>query len=222
LPDLTVLPLPEYHTFAEDGFHYAGRQSPGNNDLRNETIPGIGYAIPCHEAIETCVGLSPLVEVGAGLGFWAHLIERSGGDIVATDLYPRTVLEPASGEAEPSLQEMDSDHPCDTARIGTERSWHRVRPMDAADAVRAYPDRTVLMIWPSLGRSWPEEVLDAMVPGQCLIHVGQPGEATDTERFAERIRGEEFEEIGYVVIPTWPGQADGMTILRRRYSPPSA
>lgn len=46
------------------------------------------WSIPNDEAIETLVEYDPLLEVGAGNGYWAHLVEEAGGDIVATDKEP--------------------------------------------------------------------------------------------------------------------------------------
>jgi protein-L-isoaspartate O-methyltransferase len=41
--------------------------------------------VPNEEAIRQIAVLSPIVEVGAGLGYWASLIAKAGADIVAYD-----------------------------------------------------------------------------------------------------------------------------------------
>lgn len=55
---------------------------------RNRLIAKYSWAIPNSEAISKLVDMGPLVEGGAGSGYWAHLIQRAGGDIVAYDAEP--------------------------------------------------------------------------------------------------------------------------------------
>ena len=43
------------------------------------------WACPDDRAITVLCHFSPLVEIGAGKGYWAHLIQQKGGDIVAFD-----------------------------------------------------------------------------------------------------------------------------------------
>lgn len=43
------------------------------------------WAVPCDTAIYTISKLSPIIEIGAGSGYWAKLIEWGGGKITAYD-----------------------------------------------------------------------------------------------------------------------------------------
>lgn len=43
---------------------------------RDVLVRDYAWAIPNHEAIEACAALSPIVEVGAGSGYWAHIGQR--------------------------------------------------------------------------------------------------------------------------------------------------
>jgi len=43
------------------------------------------YAIPSPEAIKKIISLSPIIEIGAGNGYWAYEISKAGGDIIAFD-----------------------------------------------------------------------------------------------------------------------------------------
>ena len=42
----------------------------------------------CREALDALAARSPLVEVGAGLGYWAHLLRRRGVPVQAYDSHP--------------------------------------------------------------------------------------------------------------------------------------
>jgi hypothetical protein len=48
-------------------------------------------AVPGREAIECLKALAPLVEVGAGAGYWARILGDHGGNIDAFDREPRAV-----------------------------------------------------------------------------------------------------------------------------------
>ena len=43
------------------------------------------WAIPSDEALDTIARYAPIVEVGAGTGYWAKLLEDRGVDIAASD-----------------------------------------------------------------------------------------------------------------------------------------
>jgi hypothetical protein len=46
------------------------------------------FAAPNERALEALAALGPLIEVGCGLGYWAHLLRQRGVDIIATDETP--------------------------------------------------------------------------------------------------------------------------------------
>jgi hypothetical protein len=49
---------------------------------------GFGYAVPTEEALAALAALSPLLEIGAGVGYWAALLRGRGADVLATDAAP--------------------------------------------------------------------------------------------------------------------------------------
>ena len=55
---------------------------------RERYIRKFSWAIPSDEAIQTIVEHSPIVEMGAGTGYWAKLIAEAGADIDAYDQNP--------------------------------------------------------------------------------------------------------------------------------------
>ena len=89
------------------------------------TIAGrLACALPGAEALDY-IGRhvrSPLLTVAAGIGFWAHcLFQVKGIETLATDLFA----------------------PEDNPRF-RRPGWYPVRPMDALEALRRYPEHDVL------------------------------------------------------------------------------
>lgn len=53
---------------------------------RSVAIWKYGFAIPNEEALQAIIDLKrPIVEIGAGIGYWAYLLQQYGVDIVAFD-----------------------------------------------------------------------------------------------------------------------------------------
>jgi methylase of polypeptide subunit release factors len=46
------------------------------------------FASPNSEALKALVKLSPIVEIGAGVGYWAALLRQQGAEVVAIDQNP--------------------------------------------------------------------------------------------------------------------------------------
>lgn len=55
---------------------------------RQDLVKKYAWAVPDENAIEKIVSYSPIVEIGAGSGYWAWLIEQAGGDIICYDEFP--------------------------------------------------------------------------------------------------------------------------------------
>jgi hypothetical protein len=89
------------------------------------TIAGrLSCALPSAEALDylRCHLRAPLLTVAAGIGFWAHCLHHVQGiETVATDRFA----------------------PQDNPRF-RRPGWYPVRPMDALEALRRYPDHDVL------------------------------------------------------------------------------
>ncbi len=55
-------------------------------DWRTCICSYFAWAVPNDAALQTLLKLGPLVELGAGTGYWAWLLARMGADIIAFDL----------------------------------------------------------------------------------------------------------------------------------------
>ncbi len=161
---------------------------------RDRVISEFGFALPSHEAIEALARLSPLLEIGAGSGYWAALIRRYGGDVVATDL-DRTI------------------YPFRLSRHGP------VRRIEGRRAVRLHRDRNVLMVWPCYGRPWAYQVAREMAPGLILALVSEgPGGCVGCDNLFEYL-DTNFQGITSITIPVWRGIHDRLTLHRKLATP---
>lgn len=159
--------------------------------MRQEAVVRYSFAIPCSEAIRALVALSPLVEVGAGSGYWSGLVGQAGGDIVATDIGKQSAYS---------------------------KFWSssKVVQMSAVDAVFAYPNRNVFVCWPSYDEDWAAEMALKIREGRKLIVIGEGhGGCTANGRFFD-VMDEKFDEVSRLRIPQWEGIHDDMTIYERR------
>lgn len=159
--------------------------------------------VPGDTAIETLVDMSPLVEVGAGAGYWSFVINNNGGRCSPTDLYPQS----ASNPPETSILATESERDdrlinlCNTV-------WEQPDEKDAVTAIQENEDRPVLLCHPSGATRWSERVLDA-VDAQPLIFVGQWFPGMDaTPRFFERLLSWELTDT-FPVFDTAGGHARG-------------
>lgn len=149
------------------------------------------FALADPRAIEICVEAGPIVEVGAGSGWWAHLIQLAGGDIVATD-------------------ELGNENPITGKRI----PWTEVSAYDAADAAARWPERTLMMVWPPAG-DMAVRALRAY-SGDQLIYVGEAagGSCGDDAFFA--MLDSRWEVAESHQIPTWEGISDHLVVYQRK------
>lgn len=131
--------------------HDAG--APG----RDELLARFGFAVPDDAALDVIARHSPngVVEVGAGLGYWAKLLAERGVDVVAYDTVP-----PPS----PDNQWFAGVDP-----------WYPIAAGDQRVAAE-HPDRTLLIVWPTCNEDWGADaaLLHALAGGQRLAYVGEP------------------------------------------------
>lgn len=147
------------------------------------------YAVPDGQAIEAIKGLNrPVVEMGAGGGYWAWLLRQAGVEVVAFDVYDR--LNP-----------------------WCMRYWTDVQK-GTPESLQQYPDHALLLCWPVFDDEVARSCLD-FYPGDTLIYIGQEqGRNKDDDsffawlRFAWRVRR-------HVAIPSWPGLQDQMWVYDR-------
>ena len=155
------------------------------------------WAIPTNAAIRAIVQYSPIVEVGAGTGYWAHLIAEAGGDVRAFDSQP-----PGRGKNS----------------YGHRVQHFAVRRASSTVAAR-YPHRTLFLCWPPYDTGMSLNAIQAY-KGKHVIFIGESRYGcTATPEFHDHLE-ERFTQIDVVDLPQWAGIHDSLSIWRRQEGVP--
>jgi hypothetical protein len=137
---------------------------------REQFIQRYGFAILWSWAIEAMRPYAPLLEIGAGSGYWTYELQKHGIDCIATD-----TMEGTYGF-------FDREHH-EAGRW--EKSYVEIEKLNSVEAVRKYPNRNLLTVWPDYKESWAADTLDIFT-GQVVIYQGEGyGNATADDRFHE-------------------------------------
>ena len=156
--------------------------------LRQALVAKYAWAIPSEEAIELLLRYSPLVEMGAGTGYWAALLRRAGGDVVAYDRYP-------------------PPDPRNRWHAG-QAPWTEVEP-GGVKRLRLHGDRTLFLCWPPEDEPMGVQSLSAY-PGGTVVFAGEPTSGGELTRELDR-----WDLVETLDIPRWEGIRDRMFVLRR-------
>jgi hypothetical protein len=160
------------------------------------------WAVPSDAALDRLVKCSPLVEIGAGLGYWAALLADRGADIVAYDLHT-----PAN----------DGEGRSTNWFPGATKLYY---PVQRGGAPRAadHPDRTLFLCWPPYGTAMANTALQAYerAGGRQVVYIGESAEGCTGDGAFHRRLDRRWNEIDEVDVPQWPGLHDYMTIYERK------
>jgi hypothetical protein len=173
---------------------------------RKELAAVFAWAIPDDPALAMAARHSPLLECGAGTGYWAALLAGGGADVLATD------VSPAGGGS------GDGGNPNPFHR--THRPWAEVAALDAGRAVRAYPGRTLFLCWPPFDDDAASYAPLRAYRGDVLLYAGDvPGRdgmrgATGTARFHREL-ALNWTPTEQAALPNWPGLGDRLVAYRR-------
>lgn len=167
---------------------------------RRQLVCKYAWAIPDQAALDTIARCGPIVEIGAGTGYWAHLLRQMGVDVVAYDLVPPR----------------------------TERHhnyFHRRRePLEGWPVGRLYTEvcrggartagqhgsRTLFLCWPPYGAPMAAQALTAYMRagGTRLVYVGESeGGCTANDQFY-RLLERDWGLFRRIPIPQWWGMHD--------------
>ncbi len=125
-------------------------------EYRLQLAQRYAYVLPEPHLVAAVARQSPLVEVGAGTGYWSYLLQQHGADVIAYD-----------------------HAPLHGARINRYHfdawPWFDVVESDAEVAAR-HPDRSLFVCWPPLYSSlW--DVLRSYT-GDRVVYIGDRGQRT--------------------------------------------
>jgi hypothetical protein len=174
------------------------------HDLRAQCILRFGFAILTTEVVEVLRHFSPILEVGAGSGYWAYELQKAGIDCLATD--------PGTGKYGNFLRLTRSKL---NEPMHWTKWWTNVEKLTAAEAIKKYPERNLLMVWPDYDEPWPAEALK-VYRGDVVLYVGESdGGCTGNDEFHE-ILNEKFPHRGHIWIPQHEHVHDGLYVHSKK------
>jgi hypothetical protein len=161
-------------------------------ETRGRMIRKYAFAIPGEEGLACVARYAPIVEMGAGTGYWARCLRDRGVDVVAYD-------------------EMGEQW---SAYFRGSRLWTEVAS-GGPEQLGEHPDRTLLLCWPDPWSGMDEAALRAY-RGDHLVYVGEPGNrGPGTDGFRRLLRAE-WREVERASLPRWDECEDVLTVHERR------
>lgn len=156
--------------------------------VRDECIATFGFAIPTEKALREILQVSPkgVVEIGAGSGYWAKLLQLLGGDVIACD--------DLSGVYSFKVGSFFPVEPIPYEKLFKTASVH---------------ERTLLVVWPS----GDNLAIFNRYQGDTVVYVGELGDGCTG--YTTEIE-ETWELTKAIEIPVWSCIHDSMAIFKRK------
>jgi hypothetical protein len=166
-------------------------------ERRRELASLFSWAIPNARALEVLAAHAPLVECGAGMGYWSALLRARGVDVLAYDAAP------------PGRSSKNGYH------RAAHEPWTKIRMQTSAAAARRHRERTLVLCWPPYDDDAASYAVLRAYRGGTLIYIGEPDEgATGSVRFHRELRLN--WTLGSTVdLPRWPRLRDTLMVYRR-------
>ncbi|MGH3211304.1 MAG: hypothetical protein ACRDNO_26460 [Trebonia sp.] len=191
---------------------------------RRELAALFAWAIPDEGALAVLARHGPLLECGAGTGYWAALLRARGVDVLASDLAPPGIpADHATGDTEGVATASDAAYPTGRSPAGNRyhgsgrRAWTEVQVADAVDAVRAAraSGRTLFLGWPPFDDDAASYAALRAYRGDSFIYAGGAlGGPTGTVRFHRELELN-WHPAEQAALPNWPGLRDRLVVYRR-------
>ena len=159
--------------------------------------PRYSWSVPTKKAIaeiKAFVGNDTVLEIGAGLGLWAKLMQDAGINVTATD----------------------SPKKSDKGEYLQGEQFTGVEQIDHIDALDRYHDKKILFLcWPPYDTSLAYESVEYFT-GDKVIFIGEgSGGCTGCFNFYNSL-DENWTKVKEIEIPQWDGIHDRMTFWARK------
>jgi len=178
------------------GLPYGLYQMLGLRERRQELVQLCAWAVPNQQALDALARHAPLLDCGAGMGYWAALLQAAGVDVIAYDLQP-----PGCGV--PNAFHRRRRTP-----------WTEVRQSSAVDAARRHGERTLMLCWPPFDDDAASYEALRAYRGEIVIHIGERDGASGSVRFHREL-ALNWTVLEEVDLPHWPRLDDRLRVYRR-------
>lgn len=179
-----------------NSYHRLAQEARFGREERHALVSKYSWAIPNDEAIQAIVGLGkPVVELGAGNGYWASLLAEAGGTVECYDREP-------------------GEHTDRTDKT----LWHPVAQGTADVIGPQHKGHTLLLIWPPYDMPMGTECLLRFMEagGTSLVYVGEGNYGCTADDEFHRILDSHWECESVVSIPQWRGIHDVLFVYSLR------
>jgi len=158
--------------------------------IRRKLVSAYSWAIPSREALDSIVALElPILELGAGTGYWAFCLRQLGARVHAYD---------QNAHAPPHWSPVEQGE-----------------SLAVLEQKNGFPEGALLLCWPPLGDPMAIESLQRF-RGPFVIEIGEEaGGNTGTRSFADELE-RSWKLETQIDLPRWPNASDSLRIWSRK------
>jgi hypothetical protein len=162
---------------------------------RHDLCRQYSFAIPTPQAIKAIANLSPLVELGAGTGYWTMLLQQAGAKIQAYDKAP------------------GAGHPRNNYKFS--HTYAEVLPGNESVLEKLDPGINLFLCWPNYNSDFAYNSLKKF-RGTKFAYIGEDlGGCTGNDKFFNQLeKGWNIQHS--IALPQWPGIHDRLTIYTKK------
>src|SRR5215472_4901166 len=193
-----------------------GRTEHNLREIRTHLTHWYAFSVPTEDTLECLARYAPLVEVGAGTGYWARCLRERGVDVEAYDemgdewrtwFRPSRLEEVETGAGRSEL----------VARPDPDRSepflWTEVAA-GGPEALGRHAGRTLLLCWPGPWNAFDQAALLAH-QGDHVALVSDASGGSTSPGLGPLLR-REWTRVDEAPVARWPATADGLVVWRRK------
>jgi len=180
-------------------YQHLAQQANHNFMVRADLVAQYAWAIPNDAAIESVVNLrQPVLEIGAGNGYWASLIAQAGGTVECYD------LEPGGHCKKPGGQKS--------------ALWHPVSEGGPEVIGPQHKDHALLLVWPPYNKPMGTDCLlqYMKIEGRTVVYVGEGQYGCTADDEFHRILDAHWDLQRTVTLPCWQGIHDNLYVYGRK------
>lgn len=160
--------------------------------MREQLVHEYSWAVPSDEAIALISKFGPIIEIGAGKGYWASLLIELGVEVQAFDFKPVS-----------ENRYTDKSGNFTNVKLGS------------FEALDDYPNHSLFLCWPSYATSFAFNALSKF-KGDTFIYVGESaGGCTGDDDFFEYLENN-FDLIECFKIPQYQSVNDRLFIYKKK------
>ncbi len=162
--------------------------------LRDDLVRIYSWAVPNKKVLLEISNYSPLIEIGAGTGYWAMLLAKLGVDIICFDNKP------------PYQDEINNN--------GSKIQYFPINK-GSAKILKNYPERNLFLCWIPRLNSLGSECLNYF-KAKYIIYIGEwAGGGNATDGFFKKLE-KTFDVVKTMSLPQWYGVCDFLTVLKNK------